>query len=483
MLFIHLGTKYFWEALDGFEEIELTATMDLSASWKGLKKGGACKQKRFFCHCCPLQSDDVHHPNETKCNRFCSQRTDESWLCYHHDITSEQQLQQMKEDIASIQARLVQSINVIEESSKVKLLPDSHRSRFSDCNSIDYKPSSAADASDFIDLLYEELELRSLDMTGSLEEMRARLKESLRHESKMRILLDQVTHCEGVGLALFLVMQAVPCILHCENRVCIKIITMIICEGFSNAEAGHILTEVGNNKKNRVQAYIKQLEKIINTKILGDEFDPMQWQCPTEDDGTIGSLTLDNNRARQIVANIEELVELSVCNNTRKEQLLFAIRKFNAATTVMRQKSDYTDDQIIQFQHNIDDFFQLWVQLYSYSGCTNYIHLLSSGHIAEYMFRWRNLHRFSQQGWEHFNSLLKVFFFRRTAHGGHIGWSKANELVNATKNKLRPIGLWLQRRLLWICGIGDSYFNNKVASNNTYVTNDEDSISDDIHDN
>ena len=47
------------------------------------------------------------------------------------------------------------------------------------------------------------------------------------------------------------------------------------CEGFSNAEAGHILTEVGNNKKNRVQAYIKQLEKIINTKILGDEFDPM----------------------------------------------------------------------------------------------------------------------------------------------------------------------------------------------------------------
>ncbi len=40
-----------------------------------------------------------------------------------------------------------------------------------------------------------------------------------------------------------------------------------------------------------------------------------------------------------------------------------------------------------------------------------YIHMLSSGHIAEYLFCWCNLHRFSQQGWEHFNSLLKVFSF------------------------------------------------------------------------
>jgi hypothetical protein len=122
----------------------------------------------------------------------------------------------MKEDIAPIQAKLLHSFDVIEENSRIKLLLDSHRSHHSDCNSIDYTPSSAADAADFIDLLYEELELHSLDMTGSLEEMCSRLKESLIHESKMRMPLDQVTHSEGVGLALFLVMQAVPCILHSE---------------------------------------------------------------------------------------------------------------------------------------------------------------------------------------------------------------------------------------------------------------------------
>jgi hypothetical protein len=67
------------------------------------------------------------------------------------------------------------------------------------------------------------------------------MQEALQHENRMRLLLDQVNHCEGVGLALFLVMQTVPCILHCENRACIKIIWMVISESFSNAEAGHIL--------------------------------------------------------------------------------------------------------------------------------------------------------------------------------------------------------------------------------------------------
>jgi hypothetical protein len=42
------GMPHFWEALDGFQEIKLTDTIDMSAQWKGLQKGGACKQSRFF---------------------------------------------------------------------------------------------------------------------------------------------------------------------------------------------------------------------------------------------------------------------------------------------------------------------------------------------------------------------------------------------------------------------------------------------------
>jgi len=41
------------------------------------------------------------------------------------------------------------------------------------------------------------------------------------------------------------------------------------------------------------------------------------------------------------------------------------------------------DDDITSIQSNIDDFFQVWVQLHSHGGCIDYTHMLSSGHIAE----------------------------------------------------------------------------------------------------
>jgi hypothetical protein len=100
------------------------------------------------------------------------------------------------------------------------------------------------DIEEYSEFLCNELELRSLDMTGTLEEMRQHLRKSLSHESRIQSLLDQVQHYEGVGVALFLVMQVVPCILHFEKRVCLKILTMLLIEGYSNAEAGLILNDI-----------------------------------------------------------------------------------------------------------------------------------------------------------------------------------------------------------------------------------------------
>jgi hypothetical protein len=317
------------------------------------------------------------------------------------------------------------------------------------------------------------MELRHLDITGSLEELRERLRTALCHEERIRLLLEQVQHSEGVGAALFLVMQAVPCILHCENRVSLKILLMLLMEGFSNAQAGHILSGTCKSKRKHCKACSKLVENIINTHILGDKFDPVQWECPTTDDGLmVGAITLDNNKARKIVENIEELADLSFACSDRKYQFLFAVRKYNAALGILRQKQEYIDEDIVNFQSNVDDFFQVWIQLFSQAGCTNYIHFLASGHIAEYMFRWRNLHCFSQQGWENFNSLLKVFFFRRTAHGGPSGRESGGP-----KSKLRPIGCWLQRRLLWMCGIADQLFQSNVSGNLDDIS-DTDSVDD-----
>ena len=114
---------------------------------------------------------------------------------------------------------------------------------------------------------------------------------------------------------------------------------------------------------------------------------------------------------------------------------------------ISREKDDFTDKDIKgYYQYNIDKFYQDWVRLHGLAGVTNYIHMLSSGHFSDYLFKWRNLYAHSQQGWEHLNNLVKTFHYRRTGRGG------ATNRGQGKKSKVLPIGRWLQRRMIWMLG-------------------------------
>jgi hypothetical protein len=52
---------------------------------------------------------------------------------------------------------------------------------------------------------------------------------------------------------------------------------------------------------------------------------------------------------------------------------------------IIRQQHEYTDDDIIGYQSHVDCWFQVWNELHGSAGCTNYTHMLSSGHLAEFM--------------------------------------------------------------------------------------------------
>ena len=135
-------------------------------------------------------------------------------------------------------------------------------------------------------------------------------------------------------MALFLVMQVVLCILQCENQVCLKILTMLLIEGYSNAEAGLILMDANaRSKKVHCKEYLSRIQNIINKKIRGDEFDPLHWECPMNESGdTIGSITLSNSRAQEIVSNLEELIDLSIATDEQREQYKFAMQKFKVGS-------------------------------------------------------------------------------------------------------------------------------------------------------
>ena len=113
----------------------------------------------------------------------------------------------------------------------------------------------------------------------------------------------------------------------------------------------------------------------------------------------------------------------------------------------------------------------LWVQLMDGQHITNYIHLLGAGHITYYLTLYRNLYKFSQQGWEAMNQKLKHFYFNNTNHGGHAGNKNGNMISG---EHCRPLMRLCQRFTMWQLGIGDQFFTeNRQNSQADETTNDK----------
>ncbi|CAH0368898.1 unnamed protein product [Pelagomonas calceolata] len=72
---------------------------------------------------------------------------------------------------------------------------------------------------------------------------------------------------------------------------------------------------------------------------------------------------------------------------------------------------------------------------------------IGSGHITAYLRKYRNLYRYSNQGFESVNHLIKRFFLTRTQRGGHCG----HEATRATR--VAALGKWMQRRMMWLTGL------------------------------
>jgi hypothetical protein len=228
---------------------------------------------------------------------------------------------------------------------------------------------------------------------------------------------------------------------------------MLLIEGFSNAQRRTIMAHIASERE-RIIAFAEKIREIFNNQILGDEDGPAQWRLPMDEQGkNVGIICLDNNRIRKIIDNFQLLIQASISDPTRLTQYSYCIPQYRMGMEILRQREDFMDDRVKQFQEHIDQWYQTWLKLHGWEGCTNYTHMLSSAHIAEYMFKWKNMYRFSQQGWESFNHVFSTFYFRRTNHGGirHGG---------AAKSKLLGIGCWLQRRMLWMVGVGTELFSS-----------------------
>lgn len=436
--------------MEGFLPFSCMTNCDLSAQWKGLCKGGAAKVHTLPCTGCATESDALATPNATPCHRWCVDHSaaDPDWLCFHKEMATPERMSSMKGEVEELVLTLERALVDILANSRMTRsdveLDMPTEGSLNDVASIHCCPQSASQRQSLSRLLTNELILRGLGIDGTLEVRRERLWLALKDEATIARLSKEIEHGEIKEGAYFLLMQTLPCILHMENRNGIKILSMLLVEGLSNAKKKLLFSNV-NAEGSRVSHFIAHVECIINQSILGTPNDPCQWKCPFEfKKKELGPITMDNVRTRRIVDALDILVESCVTDEDRKGLWTTALNNYRISMVLLRKKDDFSNDQVATYQCHADKFFQAWLRLWQKEGITNYIHMIGAGHVSDYLFRWKNLYRFSQQGWEAMNSLIKTFFFRRTNHGGGVrGASK--------KSRLIPIARWLQRRMVFLC--------------------------------
>jgi len=91
------------------------------------------------------------------------------------------------------------------------------------------------------------------------------------------------------------------------------------------------------------------------------------------------------------------------------------------------------------------------------------MHLIHTGHMAEYLFHLKCLYRHSQQGWEHLMGNLKQYCFRRSNRGGGRG----------SGNRLEAIIHHRSRLFAYMIGESLEEMKQKLKENNVIVTTSE----------
>jgi hypothetical protein len=86
----------------------------------------------------------------------------------------------------------------------------------------------------FINLMINELLLHGLNPTGELDEVCEQLHLELELECKLQQHLKKLAYCKKLEASLIAVMHKIPCTLHCENQVGLKILFLLLHKGILN---------------------------------------------------------------------------------------------------------------------------------------------------------------------------------------------------------------------------------------------------------
>jgi len=275
------------------------------------------------------------------------------------------------------------------------------------------------------------------------------LKTRIQSENSLEFLLGSISHIQTKDDALYYIKQAIPCILHLENRTLLKLLFLMLREGLANAQ-GKLLEQTRGitSMSEREAKFIEAISNVMNEEILGSLENKAQWKLPTESNKgenlMMGTINIENYRGSKIMENLDKIIEQCIAEEEKQRKWRYVVNHYNSAMVILRQRHNDSADDISNFQNMIDRAYLVLRSMYKRDIATNYFHMLSSRHISWFMEHVGPLNNYSNQGFEALNRSMK-YLNNRTNKGG--GRSKC-------KSKLANLFL---RRLTWTLGVYDRY--------------------------
>jgi hypothetical protein len=503
---------------------EVSSCQDLSSGWKTTQLGGGCHTTNYFCPQCMVSRSTMTSFKiaSERCNMCVECGIDN---CYCHAVCDPMMLENTKRSVKEYIDRTFDDdckiLRMVRKQSKLTYEEGTTNNDKLECH-VDYQPKTRKEWSDFKSLIVQEIKLRLSSkeqkpqlqtiLAREFEEQRRALKELVECENAILFAMTTVhRHKTARNLAVALAVEKlIPCILHMKMRMVEKIFQVLVNTGLERYEESQM---DGTIRKQFVLDLVDVMNKhVFGNASMGRE---AQWTFKyAPGNRRMPKYSMSGVTATKIIKGLPTIINTvfstALDQEPRNENDAKQIRQQNLELKMkwellcsnlgpmwnfIEKKEDFNEKDIVVLHRYTATFMNQWVELCNGKHMTNYIHVLGAGHLTYAAKHYGNLYRFSQQGWESLNKLIKHYYYNNTNHGGLHGNGGKDENGSYTKGTLSgqhcyPLMRFCQRFMMWKLGYGDKYFveltnspqmeldlNNN--SNNNYYVESSDTLNED----
>jgi hypothetical protein len=215
--------------------------------------------------------------------------------------------------------------------------------------------------------------------------------DAMRHYLKLVATLRKWTDAtrfeQSISEAMMGIENDFTCVLPFHKHVIEKIISMVMLRSLYQQD----------KTKAALLRHAEKMSKWLNDLAFGSPLDPGTYSVPMDEkNGELGKVKFNDGYVKCVELVLSEFLPKFITNPASKcSDWIKCFDGISYIITTLRQRPDFTDAEILDLERKIAFWDDRWIELTGREGMTNYIHLITSGHLIFYLNHWRNLYRFS----------------------------------------------------------------------------------------